>query len=76
MTRRDLFRCLNEPFADPFFWGPEALTERYRVHGKNVTADGFGGCTYESSVSLIERENVAEEVRMLLTSGIVLNLLN
>lgn len=65
MTRRDLLRCLNEPFADPFHCGPEALSERHRVHGKNVTSDGFGECTYTSCVSLIEREKVAEEVRML-----------
>lgn len=76
MTRRDLLRCHNEPFADPFFCGPEGLSERFRVHGKKVTADGFDGCTYESRVALIERENVAEEVRMLPAFRTVLNLLN
>ena len=62
MTRRDLFRCLNEPFADPCFYGPEARSERHRVKGENITANGFENYTYASRVALIERENNAVEV--------------
>ena len=62
MTRRDVLRCLNEPFADPCFFGPEARSQRYRVNGNNPVADGFEDCTFASRVSLIERENAAENV--------------
>lgn len=65
MTRRDLFRCLNEPFADPYFYGPEARSEREKVNGKNVVAHGYEDCTFASRVALIERENVTEEVEMI-----------
>lgn len=62
MTRRDVLRCLNEPFADPCFFGPEARSERNRRDGKDVVADGYDSCSFASRVSLVERENVAEEV--------------
>lgn len=64
MTRRDVLRCLNEPFADPCFFGPEARSQRYRIDGKNSVADGFEDCTFASRVSLIEKEHAAEKVRL------------
>ena len=64
MTRRDVLRCLNEPFADPCFFGPEACSQRYRVNGENPVADGFENCTFASRVSLIEEENATENVRL------------
>lgn len=64
MTRRDVLRCLNEPFANPCFFGPEARSQRYRIDGKNPVADGFEDCTFASRVSLVEKEHVAEKVRL------------
>ena len=64
MTRRDVLRCLNEPFADPSFFGPEARSLRYRIDGRNSVADGFEDCTFASRVSLIEKEHAAEKVRL------------
>lgn len=59
--------------ADPFFCGPEALSERHKVRGDNTTTDGFRD---ESRVSLVEGEDFAEVVPMVRTSRTVLNLLN
>jgi hypothetical protein len=64
MTRRDVLNVLNEPFADPCFFGPEACSERHRVDGVNVVSPGYENCTYASRVADIERGNNAEEVRL------------
>jgi hypothetical protein len=64
MTRRDVLNVLNEPFADPCFFGPEARSERHRVDGVNVVSPGYDNCTYACRVADIERGNNAEEVRL------------
>jgi len=62
MTRRDILKVLNEPFADPCFFGPEARSERHRVNGVNAISPGYETCTYASRVADVERANNVEEV--------------
>jgi hypothetical protein len=62
MTRRDVLKVYNEPFADTCFYGPEARCQRHRVDGVNPVFPGYENCTYASRVEEIETMNNAEEV--------------
>ncbi|PGH05360.1 hypothetical protein AJ79_06829 [Helicocarpus griseus UAMH5409] len=61
MTRRDALSCLNEPFADPSFFGPEACVERHHANGEIGARPGFEDCTFKSRMELIEMENVLDK---------------
>ncbi|KAK6064476.1 hypothetical protein SCUP234_13003 [Seiridium cupressi] len=61
MTRRDAVVCLNEPFADPSFFGPEACVERHHANGEKGPRPGFEGCTFKERMDLVEGENVPNE---------------
>lgn len=47
MTRRDILRCIHEPFGDAFYFGPERLSARYEEDEEARSSSGFASTTYE-----------------------------
>jgi hypothetical protein len=46
MTRRDILRCIHEPFGDAFYFGPERLSSRYEKDEEARSSSGFANTTY------------------------------
>jgi len=47
MTRRDSLECFHEPFGDPFYFGPERLSERYENDELSRVKSGYSKTTYK-----------------------------
>ncbi|KAK3295521.1 P-loop containing nucleoside triphosphate hydrolase protein [Chaetomium fimeti] len=47
MTRRDILRCVHEPFGDAFYFGPERLSARYEQDEEARSTSGFANTTYD-----------------------------
>lgn len=47
MTRRDTMQSMHEPFGDPFYFGPELMSERFREDAERCDKSGYGGQTYK-----------------------------
>ena len=56
MTRRDILKCVHEPFGDAFYFGPERLSERYESSEEDRIESGFSNTTYKTVLDKIERE--------------------
>lgn len=61
MTRRDLLKCVHEPFGDAYYFGPERLAERYADDEERREASGFSQSTYQIIMERINMDNT--EVR-------------
>ena len=58
MTRPDVLNCLHEPFAEPFYFGPERMAERY-TNGLNENrrlASGHKKTNYYDVMEKIKME--------------------
>lgn len=62
MTRRDLLKCVHEPFGDAWYFGPERLAERYANDEDTREASGFAKSTYQIIMERINQDNT--EVRL------------
>jgi len=47
MTRRDTLQSMHEPFGDPFYFGPEFMSERFKDDAEHRNKTGYGGQTYK-----------------------------
>lgn len=61
MTRREILKCVHEPFGDAFYFGPERLSSRYENDEKARLESGFSNSTFKTIFERIEREG--NEVR-------------
>ncbi|KAL2356864.1 P-loop containing nucleoside triphosphate hydrolase protein [Cryomyces antarcticus] len=57
MTRRDILKCVHEPFGDAFYFGPERLSDRYEEDEKTRLESGFSESTFKTVLDRIHREN-------------------
>ncbi|KAH6636117.1 P-loop containing nucleoside triphosphate hydrolase protein [Chaetomium tenue] len=55
MTRRDILRCVHEPFGDAFYFGPERLSARYEEDEEARSSSGFANTTYEDVLTNLLR---------------------
>jgi hypothetical protein len=62
MTCRDTLQCVHEPFGDPWYYGPERLSDRFEDDEKTRVKSGFSESTYAMILDEIERQN--DEVRL------------
>jgi len=62
MTRTDVFRCMHEPFTDPFYFGPERLAERFAHLESRRLSSGKAEETYRDVMEAIaeERKHVSD----------------
>ncbi|KAK5008838.1 hypothetical protein LTR39_005069, partial [Cryomyces antarcticus] len=67
MTRRDILKCVHEPFGDAFYFGPERLSDRYEEDEKTRLESGFSESTFKTVLDRIHRE--ITEVGLLLPSA-------
>jgi len=61
MTRRDILKCVHEPFGDAYYYGPERLAERYKDDESAREKSGFQQSTYQTIFDRINKDNT--EVR-------------
>lgn len=62
MTRRDALACIHEPFGDPFYFGPERMSERFEDDEAYREKSGFSKLTYKEVMDGIF--NTEDEVRL------------
>lgn len=62
MTRRDVLKCIHEPFGDAFYFGPERLSSRYEANETKRIESGFSHSTYQSVLERLDKD--ADEVRL------------
>ena len=62
MTLRDTLRCEHEPFGDPFYYGPERMSERFEDDEACRVKSGHAATTYQDVMARIL--NAADEVRL------------
>lgn len=62
MTRRDILKCVHEPFGDAYYYGPERLAERYEDNAEARKKSGFEKSTYQTIFDRINQDNT--EVRL------------
>jgi len=61
MTRRDVLKCIHEPFGDAFYFGPERLGHRYEEDETARLESGFSNTTFKTVMDQVEED--ATEVR-------------
>lgn len=61
MTRRDTLRCEHEPFGEPFYYGPERMSERFEDDKAYRVKSGHANTTYGDVMDRIFK--AADEVR-------------
>ncbi|PKS12954.1 hypothetical protein jhhlp_000295 [Lomentospora prolificans] len=59
MTRRDSLECVHEPFGEPFYYGPERMSERWMNDEEYRVKSGYANTTYEDVLETIFK--VADE---------------
>lgn len=65
MTRRDTLRCEHEPFGDPFYYGPERLSERFEGDEEYRVKTGFAETTYQDVMArVLKTEDEDDEKRV------------
>ncbi|KAK4039218.1 hypothetical protein C8A01DRAFT_47296 [Parachaetomium inaequale] len=64
MTRRDILRCVHEPFGDAFYFGPERLSERYEHDEAARTSSGFASTTYKDVIETLLHPTGSEGKRL------------
>jgi len=64
MTRRDSLECVHEPFGEPFYYGPERMSERWMNDNEYRLKSGYANTTYKDVLDTILK--VADEVRSFL----------
>jgi hypothetical protein len=64
MTRRDTMQSMHEPFGDPFYFGPELMSERFREDAEHRNKSGYGGQTYKDVLN--EFAQAEQDVRVTL----------
>ena len=59
MTRPDELNCLHEPFAEPFYFGPERMAERYTngLNEERRLASGHAETTYFDIMEKVKTEH-------------------
>lgn len=62
MTRRDTMQSMHEPFGDPFYFGPELMSERFREDAEHRNKSGYGGQTYKDVLN--EFAQAEQDVRV------------
>lgn len=61
MTRRDTLQCEHEPFGEPFYYGPERMSERFADDEPYRVKTGHAKTTYQDVMGRIFK--TADEVR-------------
>lgn len=61
MTRHDTLQCEHEPLGDPFYYGPERLSERFEDDEEYRVKTGYAGTTYQDIMGRLL--DGADEVR-------------
>ncbi|CAI4219533.1 unnamed protein product [Parascedosporium putredinis] len=64
MTRRDSLECVHEPFGEPFYYGPERMSERWMNDNEYRLKSGYANTTYKDVLDTILK--VADEHTFLL----------
>jgi hypothetical protein len=54
MTRRDVLRCVHEPFGEAFYFGPERMSERFAKDDRYRHESGNANTTYRDILDDIE----------------------
>jgi hypothetical protein len=62
MTRRDILRCIHEPFGDAFYFGPERLSARYEEDEEARSSSGFASTTYGDVLTNLLRLSKTDDV--------------
>ena len=60
MTQTDLIACVHEPFAPPFYMGPERLSDRYENNKKERIFSGMSERTYKSVIDDLDAMRASE----------------
>ncbi|KAI9372414.1 P-loop containing nucleoside triphosphate hydrolase protein [Aspergillus egyptiacus] len=65
MTQRETIHCFHEPFGDPFYYGPERLSDRYEgdEHQHVRSASGYSDATYRTILEEIENQSAEDETK-------------
>lgn len=69
MTRRDTLHSMHEPFGDPFYFGPEFMSERFKDDAEHRNKSGYGGQTYKDVLD--EFAKAEKEVRLVLPNACI-----
>lgn len=56
MTRRDTLVCEHEPFGEPFYYGPERLSERFEEDPEYREKTGHSQTTFKDIFDKIEQD--------------------
>ena len=51
MTRRDTIQCEHEPLGEPFYYGPERMSERFMDDEAYRVKTGYADTTYQDIMS-------------------------
>jgi hypothetical protein len=65
MTRRDILRCIHEPFGDAFYFGPERSSARYEEDEEARSSSGFASTTYGDVLTNLLRLSKTDDVSSL-----------
>ncbi|KAI9733458.1 MAG: hypothetical protein M1818_007206 [Claussenomyces sp. TS43310] len=57
MTRRDVLRCVHEPFGDAFYYGPERLSARFENDDTARQESGFTDSTFKTIFDRFDTES-------------------
>ena len=57
LTCRDTLECVHEPFGDPWYFGPERLSDRFEKDEKARIKTGFSNTTYQDVFAEMEAKN-------------------
>ncbi|KAK4149838.1 P-loop containing nucleoside triphosphate hydrolase protein [Chaetomidium leptoderma] len=64
MTRRDILHCVHEPFGDPFYFGPERLSDRYAKDEEARKSSGYANTTYKDVMETLVHPAGSEGKRL------------
>ncbi|MCJ1409707.1 helicase [Ptychographa xylographoides] len=57
MTRYDTLTCFHEPFGEPWYFGPESMSERYQNDEAGRTRGGYNNQTYQAVLDEFRNES-------------------